>query len=325
MKLSISVVIPNYNGKDLLETNLPSVYTSLQSSGISDFEIIIPDDASTDNSVRFIKSNYPEIILIENKTNKGFAGNTNTGIFKAQKELMLILNSDVTLTERYFTNLLKYFDEPDTFGVTGRIIGVDSDRIQDGAKYPKYFFGNIASTTNYICNARSSLYSFFLTGANALIDRKKLMELSGFNELFSPYYGEDVDLGLRAWRLGYKCYYNHNAICRHPNSATIKKEPPEKIKIISSRNKMFLHFIHLDRFEQTFYLMKLLVKIILKAIVLDLNYLKSFWMLINSMDECISSKKRFRELQQAKNVRLSIKDIVTLINESNKDFQIEKF
>ena len=324
MNYSISVVIPNYNGQDLLKTNLPSVYSALQSSGISDFEIIIPDDASTDNSVHFIKSNYPEIILIENKTNIGFAGNTNIGIFKSQKDFVLILNSDVTLTEGYIKNLLKYFDDPDTFGVTGRIIAVDSDRIQDGAKYPKYFFGNISGTTNYICNSRSSLYSFFLTGANALIDRNKIIELKGFDEIFNPYYGEDIDLGLRAWRLGYKCYYEHNAICRHPNSATIKKEPSKKVKIISSRNKMYLHFIHLNGIELAFYLLKLFLKTILKAMVLDFKHLKSFWMFISSIKMCLDQKKRFQELQQSKNVHFTINDVVSLINESNKDYAIPK-
>lgn len=322
MNQGISVIIPNYNGKHLLERNLPSVYSALQSSGISDFEIIIPDDASTDDSVNFIKTNYPEIFLIENKTNKGFGGNTNTGIFRAQKELVLILNSDVNLTEGYFKPLLKYFDEPDTFGVTGRIIGLDSDRIQDGAKYPKYHFANIASTTNYICKNRTSLCNFFLTGANALIDRKKLIELKGYDEIFNPYYGEDVDLGLRAWRLGYKCYYEHSAICRHPNSATIKKETPEKIRIISSRNKMYLHFIHLNGIELAFYLLKLFLKTILKVIVLDFKYLKSFWMFISSIKMCFGQKKKFQELQKARNVHLTIKDIVILINESNKDYPL---
>jgi GT2 family glycosyltransferase len=320
MNRSISVVIPNYNGKDLLETNLPSVHAALKFSGISDFEIIITDDASTDGSINFIKANYREIILVENNINKGFAGNTNTGIKRSQKDLVLILNSDVKLSDDYFSQLLKYFDKPDTFGVTGRIIGLTSDKIQDAAKYPKYSFGSIASTTNYICNTQSSLYSFFLTGANALIDRKKLMELGGFNELFNPYYGEDVELGLRAWKLGYKCYYEHNAICRHPNSATIKKEPPKKIKIISNRNKMYLHFIHLNGIELAFYLMKLFLKTILKVIVLDFKYLKSFWMFISSIKMCLGQKKRFLELQKAKNVHFTIKDIVTLINESNNDY-----
>lgn len=323
MKRSISVVIPNYNGKDLLEANLPSVYTALKFSGIIDFEIIIPDDASIDGSIDFIKKNYPDIFLVENKINKGFSGNTNNGIKIAQKDLVLILNSDVKLKEDYFSHLLKYFDKPETFGVTGRIIGLNSDKIQDAAKYPKYFFGNIASTTNYICKTRSSLYSFFLTGANALINRKKLIELGGFNELFNPYYGEDVDLGLRAWRLGYKCYYEHNAICMHPNSATIKKEPPDKVIIISSRNKMYLHFIHLDNFELAFYLIKLLTKVFLRALILDIKYLKAFRKFISSKNKCSDHKKKFSALQQAKNANLTIKDVVTLIDESNKDFPIE--
>lgn len=323
MNHSVSVVIPNYNGKDLLKANLPSVYATLKFSGIYDFEIIIPDDASIDGSIDFIKTNYPDIILVENKINKGFSGNTNSGIRQSQKDLVLILNSDVKLTEDYFSHLLKYFNKPDTFGVTGRIIGLDSDKIQDAAKYPKYFFGSIASTTNYICKTRTSLFSFFLTGANALIDRKKLMELGGFNELFNPYYGEDVDLGLRAWRLGYKCYYEHKAICRHPNSATIKKEPPEKIKIISSRNKMILHFIHLENYELIFYLIKLLIKVFLRALILDIKYLKSFKMFLSSIDRYSDYKKNFHEQQQSKNVRLSVKDVTVVINESNKEFHIE--
>ena len=325
MEHSLSIVIPNFNGKELLELNLPSVYRALEFSGISDFEIIIPDDASTDNSVDFIKKNYPEIILIKNNTNKGFAGNTNTGIFKSKKDLVFILNSDVRLNDTYFQPLLKYFDKPDTFGVTGRVIGLDSDRIQDGAKYPNYHYGNISSTANYISQSNNSLYSFFLTGANALLDRQKLIELRGYNEIFNPYYGEDVDLGLRAWRLGYKCYFENNAVCRHPNSATIKKEPSEKIKIVSKRNKMYLHFIHLNNLELFYYLLMLIGKMFLKTLLLDVKYLKSFWLFLNSIDECIKYKRRFRELQRSKNLELSVNDIVIIIKENIQSTTIERF
>jgi GT2 family glycosyltransferase len=325
MNLSISIVIPNYNGKELLELNLPFVYSALQFSRITDFEVIVPDDASTDNSVNFIKENYPGIILIENKINKGFAGNTNTGILKSNKDFVFILNSDVRLTEDYFQHLLKYFDMPDTFGVTGRIIGLDSDRIQDGAKYPKYHYGNISSTTNYISESRDSLYSFFLTGANALIDRKKLFELNGYDELFNPYYGEDVDLSLRAWRLGYKCYYEHKSICRHPNSATIGREPSERIKIVSGRNKLFLHVIHLNNFELSYYLAKLFFKLLLKTIIFDVKFLKSFRLFILSYNLCKNRKNNFRELQNKKNVRLSVKEIALLIRDDIQKVRIEKF
>jgi GT2 family glycosyltransferase len=146
-KKSISVVIPNYNGEQLLQKNLPLLYQALNTANL-EYEIIIPDDASTDNSIHFLKNNYPQIILVRNKTNSGFATNINSGIRKATKELVFLLNSDIELTPDYFLTLLPYFQDNKTFGVTGRIIGIDSDEIQDGAKYPQYTFGNIKSTIN---------------------------------------------------------------------------------------------------------------------------------------------------------------------------------
>jgi len=181
------------------------------------------------------------------------------------------------------------------------------------------------STTNYTCKTQASLYSLFLTGANALIDRKKILEIGCFDEIFNPYYGEDVDLGLRAWRLGHKCYYEHNAVCRHPNSATIKKEPVKKIKIISSRNKMYLHFIHLNNFELFYYLVMLFFKTILRALLFDTKYLKSSWLFISSLNKCLSSKKRIRVFQKLKKVNLSVRDIVVFIKENTKTLEIDKF
>jgi GT2 family glycosyltransferase len=325
MKSSISVVIPNYNGKELLEKNIPSIYSALKSSNISEFEIIISDDASSDDSVDFIKANYKEIVLLENKVNKGFSGNSNTGIFKAEKDLVFILNSDVVLTDRYFNHLLPYFDDPDTFGVMSKIIAIDSDKIQDGAKYHNYSFGNIGSCKNYISQSSNSLYSFFLSGANALIDRNKLIELNGFNELFNPYFSEDVDLGLRAWRIGYKCYYEHRAICRHPNSATIKKEPSAKVLVIAKRNKIFLHFFHLHRFELFSYFGILILKTIFKTLTLDTTNLKSVQLFFSSFEKYKKSKLEFTNLQLKKHKNISVRDVAGFIRQKIGKMKIETF
>lgn len=313
-KNSISVVIPNFNGKPLLEKNIPFVYTALKTSDIEDFEIIVSDDHSSDNSVDFIRASYPAVILIENTTNKGFAGNTNIGIGKAGKDLVFILNSDVELTAGYFKTLLKYFEKPDTFGVMGRIISLNSDKIQDGAKFSEYSFAKIKTHINYICKTRYSLYSYFLSGANALVDREKLLKIGGFNEVFNPYNSEDVDLGFMAWRLGYKCYYDHNAVCRHPNSATLKREPSQKLKNISKRNKYFLHFIHLNRLELTYYLIHLAIKTFFRAIVLDSNYLKTTFSFVCSLDKCIESRHRLKELQKQNKQKISLRDVSFFIN-----------
>lgn len=320
MKKSISVVIPNYNGSNLLRENLPYVFLALKSSGIDDYEIIVADDASTDDSISFLKNNYPKIIVVQNKTNLGFSGNTNSGIYKATKDLILILNSDVQLQENYFIPLLKYFDDDKTFGVMGRIISMSGDKIQDGAKFPSYSFAKIISTKNYLVEKRNSLYSFFLSGANALIDREKLLQLGGFNELFNPYYGEDVDLGISAWRVGYKLYYEHNAICRHPNSATIQKESFKKVKLISKRNKLILHYLHLENFELFIFFLITIFKIILKLFLLDFTYLKAFFTFLKMRREI-----KERKINYSKIWKLNLHQVKSFIIDNIKNDVVIKF
>jgi GT2 family glycosyltransferase len=317
---SISIVIPNFNGVNLLKENIPYVYRALSTSGIIDFEVIVADDASTDDSVAFLRKNFPEIIVIQNPKNKGFAGNTNTGIRAAQKDLVLALNSDVQLTDYYFVPLLPYFQKADTFGVMGRIVSLTGDKIQDGAKYPIYNFTNIVGIKNYTCATRTSLYTLFLSGANALMDREKLVRLGGFNELFNPYYAEDVDLSLSAWECGYKLYYEHNAVCHHPNSATIKNEPSAKVKVITKRNKILLHYLHLNGVECWCFLAKVIVKTFFRTLTANMKYYKALRQFYSLQCQLLACKK-----QRAKNKKHNIKEIVAFIKADIKNAVVEVF
>lgn len=320
MTKSISVVIPNYNGLELLRQNLPFTFSALKTSGISDFEIIVADDGSKDDSVIFLKDHYHDILIVQNHKNLGFSGNVNSGIKIAEKDLLLILNNDVRLGDKYFTHLLPYFDKPDTFGVMGRIIAEDSDKIQDGAKYPGYSFSAIISTKNYVCNKRNSLYSLFLSGANALTDRKKTVQLGGFNEVFNPYYSEDADLGISAWRAGYKLYYDHRAECRHPNSATIGKEPADKVKIIARRNKYILHYLHLDGMELVFYLLKVFFKTFFRSLTLNRIYFLSIFSFFLNFRKINTVRKQYQPLR-----RYSIREINDFIKKDIGNDEIEVF
>lgn len=324
MAFNISVVIPNYNGKSLLEQNLPFVYNALETSGIKDYEIIISDDASVDDSLNFLKTNYPEIIIIESVANCGFSGNTNQGIFAAQKDLVLILNSDVELTPGYFIPLLSYFEKEDTFGVSGRIIAMDGEKIQDGAKFPEYSYTNIISTKNFISKDTDSLPTLFMSGANALIDRKKLVKMGGFNEMYNPYYSEDVDLGLRAWRLGYQLYYDHRAICKHPNSATIKKESSKKVKIISKRNKMYVHFFHLNGLELHLFMTKTAIKALFRLLVLDFNFYISFQLFLANTTALRKKKREFEKQKNEIQIK-SIPEVIQTIESKIKGLEIIEF
>jgi GT2 family glycosyltransferase len=241
--MGISVVIPNYNGKYLLQQNLPFTFAALKSSGLP-YEVIVTDDASSDDSTIYLNKNYPDVIVIENNINKGFSVNINSGIVKAKFNLVLLLNSDIKLDKDYFLSQLKYFENDDTFGVMGKVLDEQTGKILEACKYPQDTMFKINAFTNLDLKSDTA-YSYYLSGANALVNRRKILALGGFNELYSPFYHEDIDLSLRAWENGWKCYYDSLAVCRHAVSTTIKAHSSKrKINTIGTRNKFLLHYLH---------------------------------------------------------------------------------
>ena len=329
MKKSISVVIPNYNGKELLEKNLPFLFEALAISETS-FEIIIADDCSTDNSIVFLKATYPAILLVENKQNKGFSGNINSGIAVATKELVFLLNSDIELTPNYFLPLFNYFQNPKTFGVMGRIISMDSKEIQDGAKYPQYSSGNLTTTINYLPEEIKNdiyIYSLFLSGANALVDRKKLLEIGCFQELFNPFYWEDVELSIKAWKLNYTCYYEHNSICKHPLSATIGKyNKKKKVSIIARKNKLLFHYLHLNGSVLFLWMSIYISKMIVRSFTFNFSYFNSFLLFYNQLSLARIAKKAFQKTVVQNGIRdLELRDISETIKKHIGLMKINKF
>jgi GT2 family glycosyltransferase len=311
---SLSVVIPNYNGKDLLEQNLPFVFDALRESAITDFEVIVADDASKDESAAFIENRYPQIVLVKNKINLGFSGNINTGIGLARKDLILLLNSDVQLSPDYFKAQLAYFEREDTFGVMGRIMSMDRKVIQDTAKYPSYRYGKIGSTKNYLkSNPNAETYSWFMSGANSLVCRRKLNLLGGFREIFNPFYCEDVDLCLRAWRLGFKIYYEHKSVCYHPNSETIKKFPAKSVRRTAKRNQLMLHYLHLEGFENFVFLAMATLKTVLYLLRFNTVYPAAFGHFLTRLKLMNQEKKIFLNLQIKTGTSLTVRDVAEWI------------
>lgn len=325
-KKSISVTIPNYNGKELLEKNLPFLYQALEKV-TNNYEIIVADDASTDHSISFLKENYPHIKVIEHASNQGFSKNINSAIRKASKDLVFLLNTDVKLTDDYFEHLLPYFDSPDTFGVMGMVIGIGEGEIQDAAKYPTIGKISIRANINFIPTERTKKKtpSLFLSGGWSLVDRIKLEELGGFDEIYSPFYGEDVDLSLRAWKVGYHCYFEPKAICRHPSSSTIKKFKKSRVQVVAKRNKMLLHFIHLNGFNLGVYLILLTVKVPFRLLILDFNYVKAFIQFLEKLPKAKGSKQALLHLQESRNTAFTMKDVKNEIMRNISQFLIRKF
>lgn len=318
MKKSISVIIPNYNGRQLLELYLPSVLEALKVAAVS-YELIVVDDQSKDDSVHFIRTNYPEIILLINEKNSGFSFTCNQGIKIAQMELTLLLNSDVQLTPDYFSSQWKYFQNPDTFGVMGRIMSKDGTKIEDAARILFYKGCRLkANRFYYSTQPGDQLYTAYLSGANALVDTKKLKELKGFDEIYSPFTSEDSDLCTRAWLLGWKCFYEHDSICYHQVSGSIRTQVKSNfIKTVYFRNRFIFHQIHLTGFKAFIWpLYLILLEFLPKILTGKFWILKSYRDYIKAQKSIQNSKQSFEKLKAVHHSNLQIEDIIQLINQS---------
>ncbi|MES2427908.1 MAG: glycosyltransferase family 2 protein [Bacteroidota bacterium] len=326
-KNTISIIIPNYNGQKLLATYLPFTFAAIESAGVA-FEIIVVDDASTDDSVDFIKQNYPQVKLLVNAKNSGFSYTCNQGIAVAQHELILLLNSDVKLTPGYFEHQFRYFEANDTFGVMGRIIDMDGDKIQDAARMPK--FNGLKLKTDYFYytdDSNDNLYTLYLSGANALIDAAKLKSIGGFDEIFSPFYSEDMELSLRAWRMGWKCYYEHQSVCRHQVSASTKNyKTANWVKRVYNRNRFFVHAIHLDGFAFVLWFLQIsLIDMLPKLLTGQFWIWKSYIEFLKKLDAVRASRARLKVLMQQNKSTLSIFDVTDNIKESISGKNITRF
>ena len=234
----ITVLIPNFNGRELLEKFLPSIFTSLAYAGV-DYEFIIVDDCSSDNSLAFLKMHYPQIEVIQNVSNLGFSKSCNRGIEAAKGEKLLLLNSDIELTPSYIKTCLANSLHHNTFAVMGIAIDDSAKPQTTGVFYEQGLFA-ILKHPNLESNE-----THFVSGANTLFDTKKLKELGGFNTIFSPYYFEDDDLSYRAMKRGWTSYFIKEAVCYHLGSSTIKSAAKrQKIKRIYFRNKLIFNRLH---------------------------------------------------------------------------------
>ncbi len=245
MKSTISVIIPTFNGKGLLETYLQKTITILeQSESIDDFEVIIVDDASSDDTASYLQSlNHPKVSFLSNEQNSGFSKTINRGIQNARMNLSLLLNNDMEISSDFFDIAIPYFSNKNLFGINCEIRDISGTKVTEGAKIPAFKHGMIHYKD--LCEKSVDGYTLYLCGGNALVSTEKLKELGAFNELFSPFYFEDFDLSLRAWRQGWECLYTSKTFCKHCHSITINREnKKEYVETIFLRNKLLLNYLH---------------------------------------------------------------------------------
>lgn len=237
--VEVTVIIPNYNGKHFLNNNMESLKHQTGS-----FEVIIIDNASEDGSAEYIKDNYSEFTLIQNKENLGFAAAVNQGIKVSSSQYIFLLNNDTELESSCISNLIKCIEKDEnTFAVASKMIQYENRNKMDDAGDEYTIFG----WTRKVGDGKSpDLYirerETFSACAGASLYRKSVLEEIGyFDENFFAYM-EDVDISYRARINGYKCVYCPEAIVYHRGSGTSGSRYNEFKIRLAARNNVYVHY-----------------------------------------------------------------------------------
>lgn len=230
--MKTSLVIPAYNGLELLTANLPSIVA------LKTDEVIIIDDASTDDTVQFISSTYPQIILVSHSHNLGFPQTANHGFSQAKNDLVVLLNQDVIPDKDILRIIKPYFTNPRLFAVTFNE--------QNRSWATVSLIHGLLNYENGQLDPHDHS-SFWASGGSAAFRKSLWDDLGGFDPLFSPGYLEDLDLGYRARKRGYSITWSAQALVHHtPESTFSKTYSPRRLNYIKDRNYLFVHWKNLD-------------------------------------------------------------------------------
>lgn len=221
---SVSIIIPNYNGRELLQGNLP-LLLKRAASYPGELEVIVVDDGSTDGSVEFLKG-VNGVRLLALKENSGFASAVNHGVSQARGEIIYLLNSDVEVCEGFLAPLIRHFADDKVFAVSSVEIKGLKDRYQGKRVWPhfvKFKYGIFWYWYECLDMCSKAAESFCVSGGYSAFDRRKFLELGGFDILFRPFYGEDGDICWRAWKKGYRSLIDPESCVIHKQRGTIAK------------------------------------------------------------------------------------------------------
>jgi len=232
-----TVVIPNWNGRDLLERYLPSVIAALSHNPAN--EIIVVDNGSTDGSSEFVRQAFPNVNLLALDQNRGFGGGSNAGFRAARNDIVVLLNNDMQVSPDFLPPLLEGFRDPRVFAVSCQIFFRDPAKLREETGLTQGWWQDGALKVRHRIDPGidDSFPCFYGGGGSCAFDRRKFLELGGFDELLAPFYLEDTDLGYMAWKRGWQVLYQPRSIVYHEHRGTIGKRFSEaQIQAVLKKN-----------------------------------------------------------------------------------------
>src|SRR3989339_997966 len=240
----ITIVIPVYKNYEMFFK-----FLEINKKYFIGCEIIIMNDYPEKNITNSVKKIYSEAIVINNKQNLGFAGNVNRGVLKATRDFVFLMNSDVVLKDYSFLIALKHFK------TNNDLFAVGFSQIEKGNKIVgsnRAYFQNglINHSHQLITNHESLITNFWAEGGSSLFNKKLFISLGMLDNLFNPFYWEDIDLSYRAWKSGYEVLYDPNISVEHHHESTIGKYfDKKKVLKTAFRNQIIFQWKNITDFD----------------------------------------------------------------------------
>jgi len=207
----VTFIVPSYNQRHLMDFCLPPL---LEEAG-REHRVMVVDDASTDGTAEYVRQKYPSVWLVRLPKNRGFAGAVRAGIAASETPLFALINTDVQVRPGFLKAMVAHFDDPDTFAVCSRIELPDGSQMETGNVAPA--FSGILEP--YHVPPTRSGPILYAGGASSVFHRARYEALGGFSTIYRPLYWEDIELGYRAWRRGWRSIFEPGASVFHKRRA----------------------------------------------------------------------------------------------------------
>jgi GT2 family glycosyltransferase len=251
--IDLSIIIVNYNVKEFLKNLLHSIKKASQNFST---EIIVVDNASDDGSVEMIREKFPEVKLIANEKNLGFAKANNLGLKEAKGKYILLINPDTLVAEDTFSKLIEFFESHSEAGMVGcKILNPDGTlQLACRRSFPGPWTSFTKVTGLSTLFPKSKLFARYnltyldenqtyevdaISGSFMMMKKEVYDKVGGFDEQFFMY-GEDLDLCYRIQKAGYKIYYVHTTQIIHYKGESTKRSSLDETKVFYSAMHLFV-------------------------------------------------------------------------------------
>ena len=217
--LQASVIIPIWNGR----ADLPTCLTALMAQTDVTFEVIAVDDESSDDSVKYISTHFPQVRLLRTGTNSGFSKACNVGLRHATGETLVLLNQDTQVKSGWLAALINIVAQDEEIGIAGSKAHYADGTIQHvGGEISELGYGgHIGAYEQDSGQFDEQIDVDYVTGASMAISQKVYQEVGGFDENFDRAYYEDVDLCYRVRDAGYRVVYEPTSVLIHNERSVI--------------------------------------------------------------------------------------------------------